>query len=61
MIEIAVKPRRPTRRLGRAGAVAVSLSLLLLLAGAGLLARAVSLRDSVLPGVALLRLSQCDG
>jgi vancomycin resistance protein YoaR len=53
MIEIAVKPRRPGRRLGRAGAVALSLSLLLVLAGAALFARAVSLRESVLPGVAV--------
>ena len=51
MTEIAARLARPVHRLGVASLVAISLALVIALLGAAVLARAVTLRDSVLPGV----------
>jgi vancomycin resistance protein YoaR len=53
MTEIAARLTRPIRRLGRARTVAVCLSFVLLLAGAAVFARALTLREAVLPGVSV--------
>jgi vancomycin resistance protein YoaR len=53
MAEIAARRTRPVRRLSRAATVALVLALLVLLAGAGLFARAYALREAVLPGVSV--------
>jgi vancomycin resistance protein YoaR len=51
MTEIAALLTRPIRRLGRATMVAICVLLVLVVAASALLARAYTLRDSVLPGV----------
>jgi vancomycin resistance protein YoaR len=51
MTEIAARLARPVHRLGLAATVAISLALVLVLLGSAVGARAVMLRDSVLPGV----------
>jgi vancomycin resistance protein YoaR len=51
MTEIAARLARPVHRLGLATTVAISLALVLALLASALAARAVMLRDSVLPGV----------
>jgi vancomycin resistance protein YoaR len=51
MTEIAARLTRPVHRLGLAATVAISLALVLVLLGSAVGARAVMLRDSVLPGV----------
>ena len=53
MTEMAARLARPIRGLSRAGTVAAVLGLLVLIAGAALFARALSLRESVLPGVSV--------
>ncbi|MGH3092007.1 MAG: hypothetical protein ACRDOG_06735, partial [Gaiellaceae bacterium] len=53
MTEIAARLTRPIRRLGRVSTVAVCLSFVLLLAGAAVFARALTLREAVLPGVSV--------
>ena len=53
MTEIAARLARPIQRLGRPSAVALALAVLVAVAGTALLARAYSLRDSVLPGVSV--------
>ncbi len=53
MTEMAARLARPIRGLSRAGTVAAVLGLLVLIAGAALFARAVTLRESVLPGVSV--------
>jgi vancomycin resistance protein YoaR len=53
MTEIAARLTRPIRRLGRVGTVAVCLSFVLLLAGSAVFARALTLREAVLPGVSV--------
>jgi vancomycin resistance protein YoaR len=53
MTEIAARLARPIQRLGRPSAIVVAVSVLIALAGSALLARAYSLRDSVLPGVSV--------
>jgi len=51
MTEIAARLARPVHRLGLATTVAISLALVLALVGSAVGARAVMLRDAVLPGV----------
>jgi vancomycin resistance protein YoaR len=51
MTEIAARLARPVHRLGLATTVAISVALALALLGSAVVARAVMLRDSVLPGV----------
>jgi vancomycin resistance protein YoaR len=53
MTEIAARLARPIQRLGRPSALVIAVSVLIVLAGAALLARAYSLKDSVLPGVSV--------
>jgi len=53
MTEIAARLTRPIRRLGRVSTVAVCLSFVLLLAGGAVFARALTLREAVLPGVSV--------
>jgi vancomycin resistance protein YoaR len=53
MTEMAARLARPIRGLSRAGTVAAVLGLLVLVAGALLFARALTLRESVLPGVSV--------
>src|SRR5919106_393629 len=53
MTEIAARLTRPIRGLGRVSTVAVCLSIVLLLAGAAVFARALTLREAVLPGVSV--------
>ena len=53
MTEIAARLARPIQRLGRPSGVVVAVAVLVALLGAVLLARAYSLRDSVLPGVSV--------
>jgi vancomycin resistance protein YoaR len=53
MTEMAARLTRPIRGLSRAGTVAAVLGLLVLIAGAAVFARAVTLRDAVLPGVSV--------
>jgi vancomycin resistance protein YoaR len=51
MTEIAARLARPIQRLGRPSAVFIVAALVIAVAGVALLARAYTLRDSVLPGV----------
>jgi vancomycin resistance protein YoaR len=51
MTEIAARLARPIRRLGRPSTVFLVAALVIAVAGVALLARAYTLRDSVLPGV----------
>jgi vancomycin resistance protein YoaR len=53
MTEMAARLTRPIRGLSRAGTVAAVLGLLVLIAGAAVFARALALRESVLPGVSV--------
>jgi vancomycin resistance protein YoaR len=53
MTEMAARLARPIRGLSRAGTVAAVLGLLVLVAGAAVFARALTLRESVLPGVSV--------
>jgi vancomycin resistance protein YoaR len=53
MTEMAARLTRPIRGLSRAGTVAAVLGLLVLVAGAAVFARALALRESVLPGVSV--------
>ena len=55
MAEIVVRPARSARRRRRtrAGTVALVAALVVMVAGAGLFARAYTLRDAVLPGVSV--------
>jgi vancomycin resistance protein YoaR len=53
MTEMAARLTRPIRGLSRAGTVAAVLGLLVLIAGAAVFARALTLRESVLPGVSV--------
>ncbi len=53
MTEIAARLTRPIRRLGRVSTVAVCLSFVLMLAGGAVFARALALREAVLPGVSV--------
>jgi vancomycin resistance protein YoaR len=53
MTEMAARLTRPIRGLSRAGTVAAVLGLLVLVAGAAVFARALTLRESVLPGVSV--------
>lgn len=53
MTEIAARLSRPIRSLGRLSAVALALSLLVVVGGGAVFARALSLQDSVLPGVSV--------
>jgi vancomycin resistance protein YoaR len=53
MTEMAARLTRPIRGLSRAGTVATVLGLLVLIAGAAVFARALTLRESVLPGVSV--------
>ncbi|MGH3044397.1 MAG: VanW family protein [Gaiellaceae bacterium] len=53
MTEMAARLTRPIRGLSRAGTVAVVLGLLVLIVGAAVFARALTLRESVLPGVSV--------
>jgi vancomycin resistance protein YoaR len=53
MTEIAARLARPIQRLGRPSAIVVVVSVLIALVGAALLARAYTLKDSVLPGVSV--------
>jgi vancomycin resistance protein YoaR len=53
MTEMAARLTRPIRGLSRAGTVAAILGLLVLVAGAAVFARALTLRESVLPGVSV--------
>src|SRR3954466_15750487 len=51
MTEIAARLARPIQRLGRPSTVFLVAALVIAVAGVALLARAYTLRDSVLPGV----------
>jgi len=53
MTEIAARLTRPIRRLSRTATLALVVALLVTAAGAGLFARAYTLRESVLPGVSV--------
>ncbi len=53
MTEMAARLARPIRGLSRAGTVAAVLGLLVLVVGAAVFARALTLRESVLPGVSV--------
>ena len=53
MTEMAARLTRPIRGLSRAGTVAAVLGLLVLIVGAAVFARALTLRESVLPGVSV--------
>ncbi|HYY76547.1 MAG TPA: peptidoglycan binding domain-containing protein, partial [Gaiellaceae bacterium] len=53
MTEIAARLTRPIRRLGRVSTVAVCLAFVLLLIGTAVFARALTLREAVLPGVSV--------
>ena len=53
MTEMAARLTRPIRGLSRAGTVAAVLGLLVLIVGAAVFARALALRESVLPGVSV--------
>ena len=53
MTEMAARLTRPIRGLSRAGTVAAVLGLLVLIAGAAVFARALSLREAVLPGTSV--------
>ena len=53
MTEVAARLTRPIRGLSRAGTVAAVLGLLVLIVGAAVFARALTLRESVLPGVSV--------
>ena len=53
MTEMAARLARPIRGLSRAGTVAAVLGLLVLIVGAAVFARALTLRESVLPGVSV--------
>jgi vancomycin resistance protein YoaR len=53
MTEIAARLARPIQRLGRPSAIVVAVAAIVVVAGSALLARAYSLRDSVLPGVSV--------
>jgi vancomycin resistance protein YoaR len=53
MTEIAARLARPIQRLGRPSAIAVVVAALAVVLGAAMLARAYSLRNSVLPGVSV--------
>jgi vancomycin resistance protein YoaR len=53
MTEMAARLTRPIRGLSRAGTLAAVLGLLVLIAGAAVFARALTLRESVLPGVSV--------
>src|SRR6187399_1562729 len=53
MTEIAARLARPIQRLGRPSALVIAVSVVIVLAGAALLARAYSLERSVLPGVSV--------
>src|SRR5688500_4690961 len=53
MTGMAARLTRPIRGLSRAGTVAAVLGLLVLVAGAAVFARALTLRESVLPGVSV--------
>jgi vancomycin resistance protein YoaR len=53
MTEIAARLARPIQRLGRPSALVVAMAVLVAVLGVALLARAYSLRESVLPGVSV--------
>ena len=55
MTEIAARLARPIQRLGRPSAAFLVAALVIAVAGVALLARAYTLRDSVLPGVTVAR------
>ena len=55
MTELAARLARPVHRLGLVSTVGISLALAVGLLGSAVLARAITLRDSILPGVQVAR------